>query len=56
MGQFSKPRKLDSQDEIDEFNCGQPELDDWLKKFALINQRAGMTTVFVTLSDSKVVG
>jgi GNAT superfamily N-acetyltransferase len=56
VGQFSKPRKLDSQDEVDEFNCGQPELDDWLKRFALVNQRAGMTTVFVTLSDSKVVG
>ena len=56
MSQFSKPRKLDPQDNVDEFNCGQPDLDDWLKKFALINQRAGMTTVFVTLSEGKVVG
>lgn len=56
MGKFSKPRKLDPQDEVNEFNCGQQELDDWLKRFALVNQRAGMTTVFVTLSDSKVAG
>lgn len=56
MSQFSRPRKLEPQDDIDEFNCGQPDLDDWLKRFALVNQRAGMTTVFVTLSDSKVVG
>lgn len=56
MGQFSRPRKLDPQDDVDEFNCGQPDLDDWLKRFALVNQRASMTTVFVTLSDSKVVG
>lgn len=56
MSQLSKPRKLDSQDDVDEFNCGQPDLDDWLKRFALINQRAGMTTVFVTLSEGKVVG
>lgn len=56
MSQFSKPRKLDPQDDVDEFNCGQPDLDDWLKRFALINQRAGMTTVFVTLSEGKVVG
>jgi GNAT superfamily N-acetyltransferase len=56
VSQLSKPRKLDSQDDVDEFNCGQPDLDDWLKRFALINQRAGMTTVFVTLSEGKVVG
>jgi GNAT superfamily N-acetyltransferase len=56
VSQFSKPRKLDLQDDVDEFNCGQPDLDDWLKRFALINQRAGMTTVFVTLSEGKVVG
>jgi GNAT superfamily N-acetyltransferase len=56
MGQFSRLRKLDPQDDVDEFNCGHPDLDDWLKRFALINQRAGMTTVFVTLSNSKVAG
>jgi GNAT superfamily N-acetyltransferase len=56
VSQFSNPRKLDPQDDVDEFNCGQPDLDDWLKRFALINQRAGMTTVFVTLSEGKVVG
>ena len=56
MGQFSRIRKLEPQDDVDEFNCGQPDLDDWLKRFALINQRADMTTVFVTLSEGKVVG
>lgn len=56
MSQFSRPRKLDPQDDVDEFNCGQPDLDDWLKRFALVNQRAGMTTVFVSLSDGKVAG
>jgi GNAT superfamily N-acetyltransferase len=56
VSQFSEPRKLDPQDDVDEFNCGQPDLDDWLRRFALINQRAGMTTVFVTVSEGKVVG
>jgi GNAT superfamily N-acetyltransferase len=56
VSRFSKIRKLDPQDNVDDFSCGQPDLDDWLKRFALINQRAGMTTVFVTLSDNNVVG
>ena len=56
MGRFSRIRKLTPRDDVDDFSCGQPDLDDWLKRFALVNQRAGMTTVFVTLSDSKVVG
>lgn len=56
MGQFSKIRKLQPEDDVDDFNCGQPDLDDWLKRFALINQRADMSTVFVTLSDGKVAG
>ncbi len=56
MSQLSRPRKLDPRDDVDEFNCGQPDLDEWLKRFALVNQRAGMTTVFVASSDNKVVG
>jgi len=56
VGRLSKIRKLTPQDDVDEFSCGQPDLDDWLKRFALVNQRAGMTTVFVTLSGDKVVG
>lgn len=56
MGRFSKIRKLDSQDDVSDFSCGQPDLDDWLKRFAFGNQRAGMTTVFVTLSENKVMG
>jgi len=53
---FSTPRKLTAQDDVSEFDCGQPDLDDWLKSYALVNQRAGMTTVFVTAAKGKVVG
>lgn len=56
MSDFSTPRRLTAQDEVDEFSCGQPDLDDWLKRFALVNQRANMTTVWVTCSAGKVVG
>lgn len=53
---FSKPRKLTMHDDVDGFDCGQPDLDGWLKRFALVNQKAGMSTVFVTLSEDEVVG
>jgi GNAT superfamily N-acetyltransferase len=53
---FSGPRKLAAQDDVETFNCGQLDLDDWLRRFAFVNQRAGMATVFVTLFEDKVVG
>ena len=56
MSEFSRIRKLEAQDEVDEFSCGQPDLDDWLKRFALINRRAGMCTVFVTSAADQVAG
>ena len=56
MSDFSTPRRLTANDDVDDFSCGQSDLDDWLKRFALVNQRANMTTVFVTCSGDKVVG
>jgi GNAT superfamily N-acetyltransferase len=56
MSDFSAPRKFTAVDKVEEFSCGQADLDDWLKRFALVNQRSGMTTVFVTLSGDRVVG
>lgn len=56
MPEFSRLRKLEAQDDVDEFSCGQPDLDEWLKRFALVNQRASMCTVFVTLSAERVAG
>lgn len=53
---FSRIGKLTAQDDVDAFDCGQPDLDDWLKRFALVNQRAGMSTVFVTSAESRVAG
>lgn len=53
---FSKPHKLTVQDDVHGFDCGQPDLDGWLEKYALVNQKAGMATVFVTSSENRVVG
>jgi GNAT superfamily N-acetyltransferase len=56
VSDFSTPTKLTATDNVEEFSCGQADLDDWLKRFALVNQKSGMTTVFVTLSGDRVVG
>jgi GNAT superfamily N-acetyltransferase len=56
VSDFSTPRKLTAHDNVEEFSCGQSDLDNWLKRFALVNQRASMATVFVTLSGARVVG
>lgn len=44
---WPRPRKLESVDAVDAFRCGRVELDEWLHRFALINQHNGMATVFV---------
>jgi len=48
VGAFEQPRKLGAEDELGSFECGQVDLNDWLRLYALTNQRAGMATVFVT--------
>ena len=53
---FSKPHKLTAQDDVRGFDCGQPDLDGWLEKYALVNQKAAMATVFVTSSENRVAG
>jgi GNAT superfamily N-acetyltransferase len=41
---------------VEEFSCGELELDDWLHRFALSAQAAGTSRVYVaTLGDSATV-
>ena len=44
---WPRPRRLESGDVVEGFDCGRTELDDWLDRFALTNQQSGMTNVFV---------
>ena len=53
---YSVPTKITANHITEYFRCGSQPLDDWLKRFALINQRAGMATTFVTTVDEEVVG
>lgn len=53
---YPRPRKLLATDEVDGFDCGQTELNNWLTDFALLSQRSGMSTVFVSAPDGRVAG
>jgi GNAT superfamily N-acetyltransferase len=48
--------KLDRQHEIERFDCGQGDLNLFLSRYALQNQRANASTTYVALSADEVVG
>lgn len=58
MTTYRGPELLGENHDISGFTCGRESLDDWLQRFALLNQRASMTrTHVVTRGDTtEVVG
>lgn len=44
---LSAPQPLSSQHHLDEFECGEAVLDEWLKRRAKINQLSGASRTFV---------
>jgi len=49
-------RRLEATDELDAFDCGIPALNEWLKQFALSDQRAGASVTYVLGRGQRVVG
>ncbi|MDP3208969.1 MAG: GNAT family N-acetyltransferase [Rhodoglobus sp.] len=54
--EFGRTRKLEPADPVREFRCGQPDLDEWIGRYALASQQAGMSTVFVSMSAASIAG
>jgi len=55
--QLNAPRPLVATHILDEFQCGEAVLDEWLKRRALINQISGASRTFVVADqDSHVYG
>ena len=49
------PEPLTAAHRADDFECGEAELDDWLKRRALANQASGASRTFVvTVEDGRV--
>ena len=55
--ELSPPEPLSALHAVDGFSCGEPVLDEWLKRRALANQASGASRTFVVVSgDGRVVG
>jgi GNAT superfamily N-acetyltransferase len=55
--QLGAPEPLSSVHRLDEFECGEPVLDEWLKRRAQANQLSGGSRTFVVADqDSRVCG
>lgn len=50
------PAPLDSTHRLDDFNCGQPALDEWLIRHARQAQGSGSARTFVVLDEERVAG
>ena len=48
--------KLNRTHTVEQFTCGQPELDRFLVRHALQAQQAGSSLTYVGLSESSVIG
>ena len=52
----SAPEKLRPHHNRDGFECGEPSLDDWLRRRALQNEESGASRTYVVCSGQQVVG
>ena len=53
---LSQIEKLAEEHDVAQFDCGKPSLNDWLKRFALTNQRNDSAQTYVVHRSSVVVG
>lgn len=53
--QLSAPEPLSSEHRLNEFECGEPVLDEWLRRRALSNQLSGGSRTFVVVDQDKRV-
>ncbi|MDZ4695274.1 MAG: GNAT family N-acetyltransferase [Deltaproteobacteria bacterium] len=55
--QLNAPQPLEAIHRLDEFECGEAVLDEWLKRRAMTNQMSGASRTFVVSDqDSRVCG
>lgn len=50
------PEKLAQRHELEAFACGVESLDQWLKRFARINQQSDLTITYVVHRQNRVAG
>ena len=53
---YEPVRKLTAADLVEGFNCGQPALNQFLQRYALLNQKANSAQTYVCCQTGVVVG
>jgi len=53
---LSAPEKLRAEHDFSEFDCGEPSLDDWLRRRALPKEESGPSRTYVVCAGQEVVG
>lgn len=52
---ISSPQLLSGNHDVGDFDCGEPLLNDWLKRRALANQSSGASRTFVVVDSHQHV-
>lgn len=55
-GGYSPVRKLAATDRVEAFDCGQPALNQFLQRYALVNQKANSAQTYVCCHADAVAG
>ena len=53
---LSAPEKLRADHDFSQFDCGEPSLDEWLRRRALQNEESGASRTYVVCAGQQVVG
>ena len=53
---YEPVRKLAGSDAVESFDCGQSALNQFLRRFALVNQKSNSAQTYVTCHSGSVVG
>ena len=53
---YAPVRKLGAADAVESFDCGQPALNQFLQRYALVNQKAHSAQTYVCCVGAEVVG
>jgi GNAT superfamily N-acetyltransferase len=52
---FTLPEKLREDHDLSLFQCGEPALDDWLRRRSLQNEQSGASRTYVVFTGPRVV-
>ena len=56
MNELSPPEKLSGAHDLSGFDCGEPVLNDWLRRRALQNEASGASRTYVVCAGKRVMG